>query len=171
MATALSSAPPWRRRGGSCDDARLPMMTGRRPWAASLSFLADAGAVALFVAAGRRTHEEAGLSGYLEALRPFLTALVIVWVAVFVWQAIAMSRAAEPSGALDWRARAASRLISLWPTGVTVWIVTAGGGLALRAAGGGGLAGGFPYVTFAVLGALLLGWRLAVALIRRRRRG
>lgn len=143
----------------------------RRSWKASLAFLADAGAVALFVALGRRTHEETGLAGYTQALRPFLIALLIVWLGVFIWQAFTMTRAAEPTDALDWRARAASRLISLWPIGVIVWIVTAGGGLALRGAGGGGLSGGFPYVTFAVLGVLMLGWRLLVLLLRRRLRG
>jgi len=141
----------------------------RRSWTASLAFLADAGAVALFVAAGRRTHEGSGLAGFSEALRPFLIALLVVWLGVFVWQAITMTRAAESTDALDWRGRAARRLVSLWPTGVIVWIVTAGGGLALRGLGGGGLSGGFPYVTFAVLGALLLGWRLIAFLVRRRR--
>ncbi len=141
----------------------------RRSWAATLTFLADAGAVALFIALGRRTHEESGLSGYADALRPFLMALLVVWLGVFLWQAFAMARTKDSTDALAWRERAARRLMAIWPTGVLVWVVTAAGGLALRAAGGGGLSGGFPYVTFGVLGALMLGWRLVAILIRRRR--
>lgn len=149
--------------------SRLTVPPPRRSWTATLAFLADAAAVALFVAAGRRTHEASGFSGFLDTLRPFLIALLIVWLGVFVWQAIAMARAAESTDALDWRARAARRLVGLWPTGVLVWLVTAGGGLGLRAAGGGGLAGGFPYVTIGVLGMLLLGWRVVAMVVRRRR--
>lgn len=140
----------------------------RRRGVASLSFVADLAAVSVFVALGRRTHQQAGLAGFMGTLRPFLLALLIAWIAVFVRQALAVSRSSEPAAALDWRARGASRLLSLWPTGVFVWLVTAGGGLALRGLGGGGLSGGFPYVTAAVLGGLLLGWRLVVLLIRRR---
>src|SRR5699024_12239864 len=60
----------------------------RRSWTATFAFLADAGAVALFVAAGRRTHEESGLAGFSEALRPFLIALLVVWLVGFVCAAV-----------------------------------------------------------------------------------
>ncbi|GAB2470933.1 DUF3054 domain-containing protein [Luteococcus sediminum] len=44
--------------------------------------------------------------------------------------------------------------------GVFVWLVTAWGGLALRAAVGGGTAFAFMVVTTVVTGLFLVGWRL-----------
>lgn len=137
--------------------APRPAGSPARAWTATLAFFGDAAAVALFIGLGRRTHDTSGFAGYLTAVRPFLTALIVVWLALFVWQRY-IAR-----GGPD-----VDRVLRVFPAGLLVWSVTAAGGLALRAAGGGGLSGGFPYVTFGVLGVLLLGWRAAVALLRRR---
>lgn len=115
-------------------------------WGAIVSLLFDAFVVFVFVGAGRATHEESGgLAGALGTVWPFWVALLLGW---------ALARA--------WR-----RPVSVWPVGVTVWAVTVAGGLGLRWAAGGGLAGGFPYVAAGALALLLIGWRL-VALLRAR---
>src|SRR5699024_7928106 len=115
-------------------------------WGAIVSLLFDAFCVLVFVGAGRATHEESGgLVGTLGTAWPLWAALRLGW---------ALGRA--------WR-----RPVSVWPVGVIVWAVPVAGGLALRGATGGGLAGGFPYVAAGALALLLLGWRL-VALLRAR---
>lgn len=105
--------------------------------------LLDAALVTLFVFLGQRTHDSAGLG---QSVAPFLVALLISW-------------------AITYR----QHIADLWPTGVIVWVITAGGGLAIRAVTGGGVSGGFPYVTFGVLAGFLLGWRLLALPIRRAR--
>lgn len=136
-----------------------------------MAFVADVGALALFVALGRRSHEKSGFAEFMDTMRPFLIALLVVWLAVFLWQALTMARTEEPADALAWRERAAARLVSVWPIGVIVWLVTAGGGLVIRGLSGGGLSGAFPYLTVAFLGIFMLGWRLVALVVRRRRSG
>src|SRR5699024_6774759 len=101
-----------------------------------------------FVIAGRGTHHDEGvLAGALGTAWPFLLALAAGWLLARAWR-----RPAAP-----------------WPTGAIVWLVTVAGGLALRAATGGGLAGGFPYVAAGALALLLIGWRVLARLLAARR--
>lgn len=133
---------------------------------ATFGMVADLASVSVFIALGRRTHAETGLAGYLDAARPFITALVVAWAIMMFWYA--MRRGQPDSRTHASSALRGNRAISgLWPAGVLVWVITAGGGLAVRASMGGGVTGGFPYVTFAVLGAFMLGWRVIAHFARR----
>ena len=114
---------------------------------AATAFAADVACVLLFVAVGRRNHDEGVTpAGVAETAWPFLAGLAAAW---------ALYRA--------WRSPAAVR------TGVVVWLGTVGVGLGLRAAVGAGIALSFVLVATAVTGALLVGWRAAAAALTRRR--
>ncbi|MGK7223174.1 DUF3054 domain-containing protein [Kocuria flava] len=108
----------------------------------------DVAVVLLFAALGRRAHALDPV-GVLETAWPFLVGLVLGWVA--------------------WRLPRAP--FALWPQGVALWATTVAAGMALRALTGQGTAPSFVLVTLGVLGALLLGTRLAVRLPARVRRG
>jgi hypothetical protein len=107
----------------------------------------DLAAIVLFAASGRSTHEHgltaAGIAG---TAAPFAAACLIAWAAVRAWR--------SP--------------LRVWPTGVVIWLGTAGGGLLLRFLTGGGVALSFQLVTVVVLGVLLLVPRLLAAAVRRR---
>ena len=107
--------------------------------------VADLAVVVAFAAAGRASHAE-GLSpvGVLATAAPFAVAALAARLLPLVRR--------DPVGLASGGVVAASAVT---------------GGLALRAATGGGTAPAFVVVAAAVLGAGLLGWRLAVA--RRRR--
>lgn len=106
----------------------------------------DVTAVVLFAAAGRATHER-DLAGVLGTAAPFLVALVAGWALTRAWQSPATLRA-----------------------GYGVAVVTITVGLLLRRlAWGDGTALSFVVVTIAVLSALILGWRVALAVARSRR--
>lgn len=126
-------------------DERLDSPGPRTALAAGL----DLTAVAVFTLIGRRTHEEPlDLGGWWDTAWPFVTGLVIGWVVV----------------ALSSRA---------WPTriwhGATVWIATVFGGMALRDMGGQGTALSFVIVATIFVGVTLLGWRLVLWAVDRRR--
>ena len=104
----------------------------------------DLAAVLLFALVGMLTHDSAG---YLGIVWPFLVGLVVAWLIPAV--------------------RAMPLLV--WPSGVMIWGLTAGIGLALRAAVGDGLSGAFPWVTLGVLALLIIGWRVVLEVIERRR--
>lgn len=109
---------------------------------ALLSFIADATAVLLFCAVGRRNHDEAvTLAGIAQTAWPFLTGLVAGWL---------LSRA--------WLAPTAVR-----PTGLIVWLSTVVIGMAIRAGTGAGIALSFIVVATLTTGALVLGWRVLAA--------
>ena len=117
----------------------------RSPLPALLPVLAaDAAAVLVFAAAGRRSHDEASatlggaLGGLAHTAWPFLVALALGWVLV-------LARGWRPA-----RVR---------PAGLVVWGATVLGGHALRLVSGQGSAVSFLVVTAVVLAALLLGWR------------
>jgi hypothetical protein len=105
----------------------------------------DAAAVLVFVLAGLASHDRSA-GAALAVAAPFLAAGLVAHLAV--------RRGRE----------------RLWPGGVAVWLITWGGGMALRALLDDGVAPAFVAVGLAVLGALLLGWRAARALVRRRGR-
>lgn len=110
--------------------------------------LADVACVLAFAASGRATHQEGmSIGGILNTAWPFLVALVAAWLISRGW--------GHPT--------------SPWPTGTVLWAVTVVAGLGLRAATGGGLAGGFPYVAAGVLALFLIGWRVVARGVMRLR--
>lgn len=111
------------------------------------SLAIDVGVVGAFAAAGLRSHDEGGRP--LEVLvvaAPFVIALGVAWLAARAW------RSPDAAG-----------------TGAAIWLVTATGGLALRAvAFDRGVAPAFVAVAIVTLGVLLMGWRVAARRAPRR---
>jgi hypothetical protein len=116
----------------------------RVPLAAGL----DVFFVALFVAVGRRNHDEdPGIAGLVETAAPFLIGLVVAWILVRAW-------------------RTPTDLAS----GVWIWLITVAGGMLLRrTVFDRGTAVSFVIVATVFLGMFLLGWRAIVTWIDRRR--
>ncbi|MFZ3417506.1 DUF3054 domain-containing protein [Arthrobacter sp. 3Tela_A] len=116
-----------------------------RLWPVQLA--ADVVLIIVFAALGRDTHAHGvDPAGVLITASPFIAAALAAWALLRLWR----------------------RPAALWPHGVILWLVTAGGGLAVRALAGGGTAVSFQLVTFGVLGAFLLLPRLAASLVTRR---
>jgi FtsH-binding integral membrane protein len=115
----------------------------RAPLAAGL----DVASVVLFVAIGKREHEQdTAIAGLVSTAAPFLIALLVAWLAVRVWT--------RPTA---------------WTTGVMIWPITLVIGMVLRSAvWDDGTAVAFVIVATAFLGLTLVGWRVALALIDRR---
>ncbi len=102
--------------------------------------LVDIALVLVFVAIGRRNHDESSaLAGLVSTAWPFLGGLAVGWLAARAWR--------RPGG--------------LVPEGIIVWLATVLVGMLLRAVSGQGTALSFVLVATAVLGAFLLGWRAA----------
>ena len=120
-------------------------MSGPNRWVQrGVALLLDAAAIVLFAYLGRGAHEGGrSAAEVLEVALPFLVARLVVAVLV---------------------RHSSTRL---WPGGVVAWLVTWAGGLALRAALGGGTALPFVLVSLGVLGGLFLVWRLAWLIERR----
>ena len=117
-----------------------------RFWPAFLA--ADVILITAFSALGRDTHAHGvDAAGVMTTASPFLAAAAAGWALLRLWR--------RPAAA--------------WPSGVLLWLLTAGGGLALRALTGGGTAFSFQLVTFGVLGAFLLLPRIAAGLVMHRR--
>ena len=112
---------------------------------------ADAALIVLFAALGRDTHAGGiDLPGVLRTAAPFLIAAALAWAGLRMWRFPARLR----------------------PHGVLLWLTVALLGMGLRVGLGGGFALSFLLVTLGVLGALLLGWRLAaLAVMHGRARG
>jgi hypothetical protein len=99
---------------------------------------ADLAGVLVFAAVGRRSHEEGlTLQGVLATAAPFVAGLVLGWVVARGW-------------------RTPSRV---WPTGVTIWLLTLAGGMLGRGLVGAGTAPSFVVVASIFLGLALLGRR------------
>lgn len=111
----------------------------------------DAGAIVLFSAIGRASHEEGVLGangvGLATTAWPFLAGAAAGWLIARGWR--------RPC---DWKR-----------TGTVVWACTLVGGMALRAASGQGVQVSFVVVAGAFLGAALMGWRVVSGVIARRR--
>ena len=105
----------------------------------------DIFSVLLFVAVGRRNHNEsAGISGVIEVALPFLIALVCSWVVSRAWQ--------KPDAIKN---------------GVVIWLITVVLGLLLRnLIFDRGTATPFIIVATVVLGGLLVGRRLIMRVIQ-----
>jgi hypothetical protein len=100
----------------------------------------DVAAVLLFVALGRRSHDEGGnvVSGVLSVAAPFLIALAAGWVVARAWRAPLTMR-----------------------TALVVWPITIAVGMVLRRfVFDRGTAASFIIVASVATGLLLLGWRL-----------
>ena len=109
--------------------------------------------VVLFCAIGRRSHEEAVLTGLLHTVWPFAVGLVVGWVG---------------AGWLLRRQRkalATTDLLRVWPTGVLLWLATLIVGMLLRGVSGQGTAVSFIAVAAIVLAVFLLGWRAAAGVL------
>jgi hypothetical protein len=118
---------------------------GTRTAVAALA--ADAIGVVAFVTLGRRNHDAAtSVDGIATTAAPFLVALVVAWGALRVWR--------RP---LDPRVGA-----------IVVGVTVALGMILRRVVWNGGTAASFVIVTALVLGALLIGWRFAALMVRRR---
>jgi Protein of unknown function (DUF3054) len=109
----------------------------------------DIAAVLVFVAVGRRSHDEGG-NAVVEAAKvaaPFLIALAIAWLIGKAWR--------KPESL---------------KIGVIVWAATLIDGMLLRRfVFDRGTAASFIIVATIALGMLLLGWRIAVGALRSRR--
>ncbi|TAJ48761.1 MAG: DUF3054 domain-containing protein [Herbiconiux sp.] len=119
-----------------------------RPRAVVLATVIDAALIVLFVAIGRRSHDEdSALVGFLTTAWPFLAGAAIGWLAARAWR----------------------RPLAVWPTGVVVWAVSVVLGMLLRAVSGQGVQPSFVIVTALVLAAFLVGWRALSLLVARTR--
>lgn len=111
----------------------------------------DLVAVAIFIAIGRRSHDEdASISGYLDSLWPFVVGLAVGWLL-----SLTALKQSTP-----WR---------IFPAGVVIWVSTVVVGMLLRWASHQGTAVAFIIVASISTAILLLGWR-AIALILSGRR-
>jgi hypothetical protein len=109
----------------------------------------DVFVVVLFVAIGRRNHdEEPGIIGVLQTAAPFLIGLAVAWLIVRAWR--------RPTSIL---------------TGVAIWPITILVGMIARnVVFDEGTATAFVIVATLFLGACLVGWRAVYRLVDRRRR-
>ncbi|MEM8618509.1 MAG: DUF3054 domain-containing protein [Actinomycetota bacterium] len=109
----------------------------------------DTGFVVLFVAIGRRNHnQDPGVSGLIETAAPFVIALGAAWLVARAWK--------RPTAL---------------PTGFIVWPVVVAAGMVLRRfAFDDGTAASFVIVATVFLGVFLVGWRAVAALVDRSRR-
>ncbi len=113
----------------------------------ALAALADIVAVLVFCTVGRRSHAEGlTVAGVAETAWPFLVGTAVGWLLIRAWR----------------------RPTAIAPTGLAVWVCTVVVGMLLRKATSAGVAVSFIVVAAAVTAVLLLGWRAAVAAMRRR---
>ena len=119
---------PARQTGGMQTDRRLELAIG-----------IDVFIVVLFVALGRRTHEEgSAFAGVIKTALPFLIGLAVAWIAARAWK----------------RPAAVFTGLVIWPLTVLV------GMIVRRSVFDRGTATSFVVVTTLFLGACLVGWRL-----------
>ena len=118
-----------------------------RPRTIALALLLDTALVVAFAALGRASHDSDVFGGLWQTAWPFLLGLALGWLLTLAWRApLAPVR-----------------------TGLGVWAATVIGGMLLRAASGQGAAPAFIIVATLTLLVLLVGWRVIVALVARRR--
>jgi len=114
-----------------------------RPW---IPALIDLVLIVAFAAIGMSSHEESVNAATLVSVAwPFVAGGAVGWLVSLAWR--------NPAAPLR--------------TGVPVWILAAGGGMALRVLTGGGFAVPFLIVTLVVLAVFLIGWRAIAALVSR----
>ena len=114
-----------------------------------LAAVLDAASVVVFVAVGRRSHDEAGsvVAGIAKVAAPFLIALAVGWV---------LSRA--------WRSPTTLGTVSM------IWVVTVALGMVLRhTVFDRSTAASFIVVASIATFVLLFGWRVVANVVRQRR--
>jgi len=117
----------------------------RLPLAAALS---DTVLILVFAAVGRDAHQRGDVvTGVLLTAWPFLAGAAIGWAVARAWRAP----------------------LSVRRAGLAVWLGSVTGGMALRAVTGQTVVLPFVIVALLSLGLLLLGYRLLLAGLRRRR--
>lgn len=129
-----------------------PQPTLPPPRTVALALGTDVVLVVVFAAIGRVSHGESLLGidglGLAHTTWPFLVALLVGWLAMRLWR--------FPLAILN--------------AGVAVWLYTLVGGMLLRTLSGQSVQVAFVIVAAIVLGLFLVGWRVAVAVVSRRRR-
>ena len=126
-----------------------PDSTTPRP-SPTVTIVIDAALVVVFCVLGGLSHslgEPDAVARIVFSIWPFLAALIVV-------HAVALATNVD-----------ASRVVP----GTLVWLVTFGGGMALRALTGQGTAWAFVIVAAVTLAVFLIGWRLINAVVQRRR--
>lgn len=116
----------------------------------AVTIVIDAALVVVFCVLGGLSHslgEPDAVARIVFSIWPFLAALIVV-------HAVALATNVD-----------ASRVVP----GTLVWLVTFGGGMALRALTGQGTAWAFVIVAAVTLAVFLIGWRLINAVVQRRR--
>jgi hypothetical protein len=111
--------------------------------------LLDVASIVIFVAIGRRSHDESGnvVVGALKVAAPFLIGLAVAWVAERAWR--------RPDDL---------------KIGVGIWVLTVVDGILLRRfVFDRGTAVSFIIVASIVLAVFLLGWRLVIRRLVKRR--
>ena len=115
--------------------------------AALFALAADAACIVAFATVGRRNHDEGlSIAGIADTSWPFLTGAGVGWLLARGWH----------------------RPTAVTSTGLTVWVCTVAVGMLLRRATSEGTALSFVVVATLATGLLILGWRGAVAALRRR---
>lgn len=126
-----------------------PDSTTPRP-SPAVTIVIDAALVVVFCVLGGLSHslgEPDAVARIVFSIWPFLAALIVV-------HAVALATNVD-----------ASRVVP----GTLVWLVTFGGGMALRALTGQGTAWAFVIVAAVTLAVFLIGWRLINVVVQRRR--
>jgi peptidoglycan/LPS O-acetylase OafA/YrhL len=111
----------------------------RPPRATVVAAVLDVASIVVFVAIGRRSHDEGGsvIGGIGKVAAPFLIALAVGWIAARAWRSPTSRR-----------------------TAAIVWVVTVALGMLLRhTVFDRGTATSFIIVTAIFTGVLLFGWR------------
>lgn len=122
-----------------------PSPAGRR---VAVAATADAVLILLFAAVGRDAHQRGDVvTGVLLTAWPFLAGAAMGWTVARAWR--------DP--------------LSVARTGIAVWLGSVAGGMALRALTGQTVVLPFVIVALLSLGLLLLGYRLLLAGLKRRR--
>jgi peptidoglycan/LPS O-acetylase OafA/YrhL len=141
----MPSPSPQLPRPSAPDASQTRPSAGR---GAALAAVADALLILLFAAIGRDAHQRGEIiTGVFATAWPFLAGAAVAWIALRLWH--------DP--------------LRLWPAGVAVWLGTVGVGMILRAVTGQTVVLPFIIVALLSLGVFLLGYRLAVAGVRRLR--
>ena len=113
----------------------------------AVAIAVDGACVVAFAMIGRASHAEAfDLAGLARTAGPFLAGTAIGTLLGRTWRR-------------PWTVR----------SGVSVWLGTLVGGMTLRALTGGGIAVSFVIVAGITLAVFLIGWRLVLAAMSRRR--
>lgn len=132
-----------------------PVSSSRNPLGPlAVAACCDLIALVVFVAIGRRSHDEAeSVAGFLHTLWPFVVGAAVGWAIAY---AVTRSRGFLPS-----------RIV---PDGLVIWVSTVIVGMVLRVVSDQGTAVSFVIVASIATGVLLVGWRGLAAVADRRRR-